>query len=1082
MLRPSVIGWIFWRNVKSYFSGVLGYLIIVAFVTICALLTFSQSFFANNYASLDELSRVYSWLLLFLVPAITMGAWAEEHKSGTDVLLFTLPASTWEILLGKYFAVSAVYVVALSFSVTQLIPLAMLGQPDWSVLVSTYYGYLLSGLALLSMGLFASSLTRDSAVAFVLGMLFCSVPVLSNYFLQGVPYLDLLTIQTQLNQYANGIVTFTGLFYFGGLIALFLYLNHIVISQRFWSRMGKPFMSLNFAVRSVAFLAIVVAGFFMLERLSGRFPAYLDLTSERLYTLDEMTLTSIKNVEESAGQVTIEAYISAEVPADFVPTKKLLETLLSQYERLGGGRVVLQKVTVPDSTSDEATQAEELGIEPINSQSVIGGKSVQQDIFLGAIVRTANGESVLPKFTGRDSIEYEITRAISMLSKKDNRLTLGVLDTDLHFAGLEIQGQIVDLGFGRTKKELEKFYKIRRVNASLLKDYADVLMAETTESVAVTRGLKYRSLAKERLEEIKESKLPDVMLVAGVSSLDEATLKNLIEYIKFGKPVLLLDDPVPFYWPTYVSMGQIGVFRSPGQARISPQANFSALNASQNPKANVEGQLVKNGGFDTENNWTIGSGWKVDGGAAVATSVPVGPAGSLTSSAMVTAGTTYLVSYQVTATSGGVCVSVGGTEGIVRETTGSYREEIVAGLGAGISFVSKGADFTGSIDNVSVKELPLNSLTEALGITWNPTTIVSNTASEPAAFDFPLLEIPMMETSSAWPEGYGDRKRALVFFRNSSQHTNFNPNIPVSGGLRELLFMYSGTLAQDPAKKFQFEPLVSTDSLGSYWDYDQYSENLQLVSRRFDRQLGRRVEEKSDQLNPFSGLPERIFKKNVSGTPGTGASVVAAKINGTESEPRRVIFICDTDFVSDLAYECADNTKTGLDNLILLQNAIESLTEKQGESFIAIRGRRPQPRPLEKIEEVRIQARQQREARQAVLENELEIKLQEAQAKLDEKTKALEEDQDLSFVQRLQLAATAASEEQKQVNREVEKLEKAFRQEIKTLEVNEKKVISSQEHWTRFFAVLLPPLPALAIGISVILVRLTNQANARRKS
>jgi ABC-2 type transport system permease protein len=962
MIRPTVIGWIFWRNVKSYFSGVLGYLIIVAFVTICALLAFSQAFFANNYASLDELSRVYSWLLLFLIPAITMGAWAEEHKTGTDVLLFTLPASTWEILLGKYFAVSAVYLVAMLFSVTQLIPLAMLGQPDWSVVVSTYYGFMLAGLALLSIGLFASSLTRDSAVAFVLGMLFCSVPVLSNFFLQGVPYLDLLTIQTQLDQYANGIVTFTGLFYFGGLIALFLYLNHIVISQRFWARFGKPFMSLNFAVRALAFLSIVLAGFFLLERLSGRFPAYLDLTSERLYTLDKTTLASIQNVDESAGQVTIEAYLSAEVPADYVPTKKLLETLLSQYERLGGGRVLLRKVVVPDSTSDEATQAVEVGIEPISSQTIVGGKNVQQEIFLGVVVRTANGETVLPKFSGRDSIEYEITRAISMLSKKDNRLTIGVVDTDMHFAGLELQGQVIDLGFGRTKKELEKFYRIRRVNASLLQDYADVLMADVDAAVAATRGVTHRVLADDRKTAIKNVKLPDVLLVAGVSSLDQGALNNLIDYIKFGKPVLLLDDPVPFFWPTYVSSGQIGVLRSPAQPRITPQSPFGVLSSAPGPKADM------------------------------------------------------------------------------------------------------------------------GALAAALGVTWNPTTLVANTASEPASFEFPLLQMPMMEASSAWPEGYGERSRALVFFRNTREHTNFNPEVSVSAGLRELLLMYCGTISQDDSKKFQFEPLVSTDATASFAEYDEYSENLQTNRRFFDRERGRTVEDKTDQINPYTGLPERIFSANGTSNMAKSPRTVAAKINGTVDEPRRVIFICDTDFLSDLAYECADNVKTGLDNLILLQNAIENLAENQDDSFIAIRGRRPKSRPLEKIEEVRIQARQQRETRQAELETDLEAKLEVAQAKLDEKTKALQENEELSFVQRLQLAATAASEEQKQIDLEVEKLEKAFRKEIKSLEVNEKKIIAAQEQWTRFFAVLLPPLPALAIGISVVLVRLTNQANSRRKT
>jgi hypothetical protein len=238
----------------------------------------------------------------------------------------------------------------------------------------------------------------------------------------------------------------------------------------------------------------------------------------------------------------------------------------------------------------------------------------------------------------------------------------------------------------------------------------------------------------------------------------------------------------------------------------------------------------------------------------------------------------------------------------------------------------------------------------------------------------------------------------------------------------------------------------------------------------------------SSTLTPSSGLPERVFRSSAAGVGPGLPQAVAAKITGTADEPRQVIFIADTDFVSDVAYECADSMKTGLDNLILLQNAIEHLAERQDDAFIEIRGRRPQARPLEKIEAVRVLARQQRESRQAELELELEAKLQEAQAKLDEKTKALQENEDLSFVQRLQLAATAASEEQKQVDRAVEKLEQAFRKEIKSLEVEEKNIIASQEHWTRFFAVLLPPLPALAIGLAVILVRLTQQAKSRRKS
>jgi ABC-2 type transport system permease protein len=133
-----------------------GYLFIVVFVTVCAMLAFNRQFFTDNLATLDQLNRYFPLLLLFLVPAITMSTWAEERRLGTDAILFTLPASDLEILLGKYLSVVAVYSIALAFSVTQLIALANIGQPDWGVVASVYLGYWLAGCALLSVGMFAS--------------------------------------------------------------------------------------------------------------------------------------------------------------------------------------------------------------------------------------------------------------------------------------------------------------------------------------------------------------------------------------------------------------------------------------------------------------------------------------------------------------------------------------------------------------------------------------------------------------------------------------------------------------------------------------------------------------------------------------------------------------------------------------------------------------------------------------------------------------------------------------------------------------------------------------------------------------
>ena len=97
-MRSHGVFAVFKRNFWSYFSGVIGYLFIVAFVLLGAFAAFQAKFFSNNVASLDQLNEWFPTLLLFIVPAITMGVWSEERKLGTEELLFTLPVSDLEVI------------------------------------------------------------------------------------------------------------------------------------------------------------------------------------------------------------------------------------------------------------------------------------------------------------------------------------------------------------------------------------------------------------------------------------------------------------------------------------------------------------------------------------------------------------------------------------------------------------------------------------------------------------------------------------------------------------------------------------------------------------------------------------------------------------------------------------------------------------------------------------------------------------------------------------------------------------------------------------------------------------------------
>src|SRR5690606_29630921 len=174
------------------------------------------------------------------------------------------PASDVDILIGKYLAVLAVYTIALAFSVTNLIVLGFMGNPDWGPIATTYLGYWLAGAALLAAGMLASSLTSSATVAFVLGAVLCTIPV----FIDRIPRtffglfelpretMAQLSVGEQLRDFTLGMISLTGVMYFASLAGMMLYLNYIVIRRRHWSGDEKTRMGLQYAIRAVSIAVI----------------------------------------------------------------------------------------------------------------------------------------------------------------------------------------------------------------------------------------------------------------------------------------------------------------------------------------------------------------------------------------------------------------------------------------------------------------------------------------------------------------------------------------------------------------------------------------------------------------------------------------------------------------------------------------------------------------------------------------------------------------------------------------------------------------------------------------------------------
>lgn len=178
----SAVRSIFLRDMRKYLGNPTGYVFLTLFIATTAAAAFLQDgFFARNLADLAELNSAMPAILMFFVPALTMSAWADERRAGTDELLLTLPVRDGEVVLGKYLGVLGMYTVSLMFSLLNVGMLAYLGDPDVGLMFSTYLGYWLMGALFCAIGLVASMLTPNPTVAFILGALGCAGLVFASF-------------------------------------------------------------------------------------------------------------------------------------------------------------------------------------------------------------------------------------------------------------------------------------------------------------------------------------------------------------------------------------------------------------------------------------------------------------------------------------------------------------------------------------------------------------------------------------------------------------------------------------------------------------------------------------------------------------------------------------------------------------------------------------------------------------------------------------------------------------------------------------------------------------------------------------
>ena len=488
------------RDLVRWFTNPTGYVFITVFIALCAAAQFLQPrFFLDNLANLAPLNDYFPYILIFFAPAIAMGTWAEERRHGTDELLLTLPVTDAGLVAGKYFAAVGVYLVSLAFSLAFVVVLGFLGSPDVGLAFGTYLGYALIGAALIAVAMIGSMAVDSVTVGFVLGAVLVAVPVVLGDadFIVGEAVAS-VGVREAFRDLTSGVVSLFAVLYFAGLAVFGLAANLYFIRGR---RMRAGAWHL---LARLACLVVSVAALGILAERSG---ARADVTAERLHSLAPLTRETLAAIPEDKP-VFIQAYVSPQVPREYVEMRANLLGILREIDALGGGRVHV-RVSEATRVSDAAREADDrFGIKPV-PMSGGEGRAAQMDVFLAVAVTSGLDEAVLPFFHQGLAPEYEITRSIRAVMNA-KRARVGIAATEASWLeGYNFQTRQQTPPW-EIVGELKRQYEVVKVPVD----------GPITEAL-------------------------DVLIVPMVSSLKPPQLDAVAAYVKQGKPTLLLDDPFP---------------------------------------------------------------------------------------------------------------------------------------------------------------------------------------------------------------------------------------------------------------------------------------------------------------------------------------------------------------------------------------------------------------------------------------------------------------------------------------------------------------------------------------------------------
>ncbi len=450
------------KEINTFFASAVGYLVIAIFLILNGLFlwVFKGQFNIpdSGFADLSPFFQIAPWILLFLIPAITMRSIAEEKKQGTLELLLTRPIQHWQLVLGKYLGSLSLIIIAVLPSILYVITIYQLGNPigniDVGSTIGSYIALLLLAASYTGIGILSSSLTNNQIVAFLIALFLCFIfyfgfDGLSNFNIIGTTntFFEQLGMQLHYERMSQGIVDTRDVFYFLSIILFFGALTVIVLKKGSVKDKIKPIV---ITLVSVVILSFIGNSFF------NRF----DLTSDHRFTLSTATEDLIM---DAAVPVVIDVLLEGNFPSEFKRLQSETTQLLEEFNSLNPNikYIFTNPFEEEGIRSETISELQQFGLTPMEVSVQESGKTEIETVVPWAIVSYQNRSVKIPliKNTIGATSEERVNNSIQQLEYVFADGLTKLLHPKKHkIAVLKGNGQLPDIKIADFIKTLQDYY------------------------------------------------------------------------------------------------------------------------------------------------------------------------------------------------------------------------------------------------------------------------------------------------------------------------------------------------------------------------------------------------------------------------------------------------------------------------------------------------------------------------------------------------------------------------------------------------------------------------------------------------